>query len=102
MDERRERAGRNSLHGPAMVDVDIALLGGSPTELLDAVQRNVDHATALFGQLTGAGFGCGCYATLAYDGRPQSHWRIMAWDDSRCGLAAHRALRAKWEGGNLA
>lgn len=101
MEETRELPGTASLHGPAMLDVEIASLGGSPTELLDAVRRNVEQTAALMRRLTGAAFRCGCYVTLGCPGDPQAHWRIMAWDNARCGSPAHRALKAKWEGSNL-
>lgn len=86
---------------PAMLQLDVTSLGGEPDVLLDAVQRNVERAAAVLGRLTGAGFRCGCVVTLAADREPASPWRVMAWNDTRCGSTAHRALRAQWEARNL-
>jgi hypothetical protein len=85
----------------ALLDLEMVSLGGSPAELLDAVQRNVAQAAELLGALTEVAFRCGCQLTLAGGRETSAHWRIMAWSDARCGSSSHGALKAKWEGRNL-
>ena len=90
-----------SVRGGLVPDLDVVSLGGSPDTMLDTVQRNVTRTAALLGRLTAATFRCGCLLTLAAGDAPQSPWRVMAWEDAHCTSAAHRAVRAKWEGSNL-
>jgi hypothetical protein len=85
-----------------MFNLQMSSVHGSTVELLNAVQRNVAGAAQALGSLSGAGFFCGCLLTLAGDKAPAGHWRVMAWNDSRCVSATHRALKAKWEATNLA
>ena len=87
--------------GPALVDLEMISLGGSPGDLLDAVRRNLTAAAGVLGALTEVSFRCGCHLTLASGPEAGAHWRIMAWNDSRCGSATHQAVKAKWEASNL-
>jgi hypothetical protein len=86
---------------PPMLDLELSSLGGAPSALLDAVRRNVAATAGALAQVTGVTFRCGCQATLSNRGDAAGPWRVMAWNDSRCASAAHRALKAKWESSNL-
>jgi len=83
-----------------LFDLAMSPVQRSPQQLLDQVRRNVERAEAL-GALEGISFECGCQLTLAGGAGGKQPWRVMAWNDSRCCSATHRALRAKWEGTNL-
>jgi len=86
---------------PPILDLELSSLGGAPSALLDAVRRNVTETAVALAQVTGVTFRCGCQATLSNRGDASGPWRVMAWNDSRCASAAHRALKAKWESSNL-
>jgi hypothetical protein len=98
----REDPAKKPRKDPAYL-IDLAMLpvDRSPESLLDAVQRNVGRTADALGRLTGVGFECGCQLTLAGGDDGRTPWRVMAWDDTHCTWIAHRALKAKWEAGNL-
>ena len=99
---RRSTNADKAREEPAFL-IDLAMLpvDRSPESLLDAVQRNVGQTADALGRLTGVGFQCGCQLTLAGGDDGRTPWRVMAWDDTHCSWIAHRALKAKWETGNL-